>query len=234
MSAQDVNAEDDFEDIARVLKQEYAGSDIDVDFSRELLVKLEAELDETAPGKRTTRRSAVRWKRWGVVAAGVAACATIGLIYYFGALHQPPPRQDSPAGTQTVRTATNVLQPQPVDLEGAVVDENEQPVEKVSLVDLPNDRVPASEAWVNKGVALLESGRSREALKCFDRALELKPDDAVAWSNKGAALRKLGRPQEALECYDRAIGLNPDYAMAWSNKGVALGNLGQFPGALKC
>ncbi len=54
MSEQDANAEDDFEDIARVLKQEYAGSDIDVDFSRELLVKLEAELEETTPGTQCT------------------------------------------------------------------------------------------------------------------------------------------------------------------------------------
>ena len=245
MSEHDANAEDDFEDIARVLKQGYAGSDIDVDFSRELLVKLEAELDETASGKRTTRRSAVRWNRWSVVAAGLAACATIGLIYYFGALHQPPPRQDSPPGTQTVRTATNVLQPQHVDLQGAVVDENEQPVknvsvidrqravvdeneqpvENVSVVDLGSGRVPGPEAWVYNGAALLELGQFEDALKCYGRAIKLRPDLARAWVGRGAALVALGRFQEALECYDRAIELKPDDAEAWSNKGATLAKL---------
>ncbi len=35
--------------------------------------------------------------------------------------------------------------------------------------------------------------RYEEALKCYDKALEINPKDACAWNNKGRALRKLNQ-----------------------------------------
>lgn len=45
-----------------------------------------------------------------------------------------------------------------------------------------------SDAWINKGAALLGMKRGSEAITCFDRAIALKPDDSGAWNNKGYAL----------------------------------------------
>ncbi|MFQ5862912.1 MAG: tetratricopeptide repeat protein, partial [Candidatus Brocadiales bacterium] len=39
--------------------------------------------------------------------------------------------------------------------------------------------------WLNKGVALGQLGRDQEAIKCYDKALEIDPKYAKAWYNKG-------------------------------------------------
>ena len=59
---------------------------------------------------------------------------------------------------------------------------------------------------------------AKEALECFDRAVELDPGNARAHSGKGDVLHALGREAEALECFDRAVELDPDNARAHSGK----------------
>ena len=54
-------------------------------------------------------------------------------------------------------------------------------------------------AWYNKGVALYESGNYEEAIKAYDKALEINPEYADAWYNRGIALYELGR-----KSYDKA------------------------------
>ena len=76
--------------------------------------------------------------------------------------------------------------------------------------------------WYNKGTALGKLGRHKEALSCFDQAIELKPD-ADAWYSKGLALGNLSKPEDALRCYDQAIKLKPDSADVWYNKGSERG-----------
>jgi tetratricopeptide (TPR) repeat protein len=61
-----------------------------------------------------------------------------------------------------------------------------------------------------------------EAIKAYDKAIRLDPNDAAAWYNKGLALSDQGKYDEALKAYDEAIRLNPDFAKAWYAKGAAL------------
>jgi len=70
----------------------------------------------------------------------------------------------------------------------------------------------------NKGATLDHLGKPDEALKCYDKAIEINPNYAKAWFNKGIALSKLGRPDEALKCYDKAIEINPNYAKTGTNR----------------
>jgi tetratricopeptide (TPR) repeat protein len=49
-----------------------------------------------------------------------------------------------------------------------------------------------------------------EAIKSFDRAIELKPDDVTVWLNKGFSLHFLGRKGDAIKCFDKAIQLDPN------------------------
>jgi tetratricopeptide (TPR) repeat protein len=75
-------------------------------------------------------------------------------------------------------------------------------------------------ALMNKGAALRDLGRHKEAIDCHDEAIriyrrlvevegrvELENDLAMALAlmNKGAALRDLGRHKEAIDCYEEAI-----------------------------
>ena len=90
-----------------------------------------------------------------------------------------------------------------------------------------------SEDYFNRGQECFFRGRYREALKQFDKAIELKRDDFAAWNNKGVALVKLDRYEEALKVYDKAIKLNPDDDNLWYNRACAYSRKGDKENALK-
>ena len=83
-------------------------------------------------------------------------------------------------------------------------------------------------AWYNKGIALFNLKRHEEALKAFDKCIEINPKLAGAWNNKGTALSKLGRYEDILLAYGKANEIDPKIAAVWYNKGVALINLGRY------
>ncbi len=62
-----------------------------------------------------------------------------------------------------------------------------------SMPDARGSALGHAEVWVSKGLALAKSGRLQDALECFDRASELRPDLAQAWSFKGTVLVELRR-----------------------------------------
>ena len=59
-------------------------------------------------------------------------------------------------------------------------------------------------------------------IQCFDRALEIGPEDTDAWICKGFALDELGRYDEAIQCYDHALEIDPGDTLAKSNREGAL------------
>ena len=77
---------------------------------------------------------------------------------------------------------------------------------------------------ITKAYALYNLGRYEEAIKCYDKALEIDEKYVNAWNNKGNALCNLGKYDEAIECYDKALEIDDKFVDAWNNKGVALGN----------
>jgi len=89
-------------------------------------------------------------------------------------------------------------------------------------------------AWYNKGCSLLESGNFKQALDCFDKALEINPHLSEPWNNKGLCLANLGKYNEAIAFYDKALKINPEKANAWNNKGVVLSKLGKYEDSITC
>ena len=98
--------------------------------------------------------------------------------------------------------------------------------------------------------SLYDLGRKEEALKAYQKAIELKPnnqkawkkyekaiefkpDDYESWLKKGNFLDELGRKEEALKANQKAIELKPDDDVIWFNKGYVLSNLGRKEEALK-
>ena len=82
------------------------------------------------------------------------------------------------------------------------------------------------------GTALLNLGRHDEALKVFDKAVQLKPDDAGLWSNFGDALVEAGRVADALVCFARAVQMDPRQHNAAYKCGVLLQQQERFAEAL--
>ncbi len=56
----------------------------------------------------------------------------------------------------------------------------------------------------SKNVALDKLGKHEDAIKYFDKAIEIDPKFSNAWLNKGVALDKLGKDEEARESYEKS------------------------------
>jgi tetratricopeptide (TPR) repeat protein len=58
----------------------------------------------------------------------------------------------------------------------------------------------------------------KEAIECYDKALEIDPNNTNASVSKGVALHNLGKYDKSIECYDKALEIDPNYADAWYNR----------------
>ena len=76
-------------------------------------------------------------------------------------------------------------------------------------------------AHVNAGKLYFGAGRFDEALRSFEAATALAPDNPDAWSSRAGALRELGRLEELLEAARRALSLRDDFPEAAINLGNA-------------
>jgi predicted O-linked N-acetylglucosamine transferase (SPINDLY family) len=88
-------------------------------------------------------------------------------------------------------------------------------------------------SYYHRGNALTEIKRFDEALRDYDRSLELASGGPVTHTSRGNVLQSLRRFDEALRSYDRAIQLNPAYPDAHVNRGVAMLELYRFEEALE-
>lgn len=83
-------------------------------------------------------------------------------------------------------------------------------------------QAPKAEYLKHLGAVLQHVKRYDEALKAFDRAVQLQPDSAELWCCLGGALLQLDRTDEALLSYQHALKLQPDNFDAASKSGVLL------------
>ena len=71
-----------------------------------------------------------------------------------------------------------------------------------------------------------------KAIKHYNKAIDLNPQNAGAYYNRGNAYFDLQEYQKALNDYDKAITLNPQYAKAYGNRGSAYSDLKKYPEAI--
>jgi serine/threonine protein kinase len=88
--------------------------------------------------------------------------------------------------------------------------------------------------WNSKGASLTSLGQYDEAIRCYDKALEIDPRYAAAWGNKGTSLNCLGLYDEAIRCHEKALEIDGLFATAWINKGNSLNSLGRYDEAVRC
>jgi signal transduction histidine kinase len=72
-----------------------------------------------------------------------------------------------------------------------------------------------------RGIVLKDSGRDREAVEAFDRAIAAHPDLERAYYHRGTARFLAGDKQGALRDLERAVEAEPDFLFATYNYGVA-------------
>ena len=85
---------------------------------------------------------------------------------------------------------------------------------------------------ITQGQTELQQGNHREALACFDTALELNPNLADAYLNRAAVNALLEHYKAAITDCDNALKLNPDLALAYINRATAKSFLGEAEEAI--
>jgi tetratricopeptide (TPR) repeat protein len=83
------------------------------------------------------------------------------------------------------------------------------------------------------GTALQRSGRLTEALKAFEKAISIEPENAELWKNFGAVLMDLDHMDQALLGLQQALNLRPRYADAANLSGLILHRKGRHAEALE-
>lgn len=90
------------------------------------------------------------------------------------------------------------------------------------------------------GLILRRTGRPREAIPYYDRAIKIYKqgrDNVVlarVYSNKGTALMDMDMLEEARVCYDKSIKTNPNYVVGHANMGALLYRLDRIDDAVEC
>ncbi|MEP6769768.1 MAG: tetratricopeptide repeat protein [Acidobacteriota bacterium] len=91
-----------------------------------------------------------------------------------------------------------------------------------------NTSPQSAKTHYNQGYVAVETGRPREALAEYTRAVSLYPDYWDAWAGKGRAERELELLPEAEASYRRALEANPTYENGFFGLGVVLEARGRF------
>ena len=87
-------------------------------------------------------------------------------------------------------------------------------------------------AYNNRGYVHELEERFEDALKDYDRALELEPAQVLTYLNRGNTFDKMSRITDAVNDYRKATELDPVNPGAWANIGLTYGNRGAVGHAL--
>ena len=70
----------------------------------------------------------------------------------------------------------------------------------------------------DKGIALLNLGKSNESIAYFDKALTINPNDVNTLTQKGLALGRLREYNESISYFDKALAINRNLITAAKEK----------------
>ena len=82
-----------------------------------------------------------------------------------------------------------------------------------------DDEKLTSEQYLQKGLDKYVERNYIEAIRFYDKSIELNPNNSVAFHHRGLAKGLLNDFGGALFDLNRAIELDPNYAQAYSNRG---------------
>ncbi|CAO3639511.1 unnamed protein product [Cunninghamella blakesleeana] len=68
-----------------------------------------------------------------------------------------------------------------------------------------------SHLYTNLGSLLKDMGHLNEAVRMYEKAIEINPQFDVALANLGNTLKDMGKIQDSIQWYQRAVQINPDF-----------------------
>ena len=99
--------------------------------------------------------------------------------------------------------------------------------EKIGLGKTQDKIIP-----FNLGLCLLDTGNNIDAIKAFNRAINIDESFLPAWGNIGTALMNEGRYHEAFPVTQKVVDLDPNNPTAHMNLGIIYKELGNLDQAL--
>ncbi len=137
-------------------------------------------------------------------------------------IEEPEPVADEPVPEPVIEEPTP--EPEPII---------EEPVPEPIVEEVPTEEAPMSEEdLISKGDEYFENGDFDNALACFDKLAELKPDDPDTLHNKAAVLFQLERYDDAVGVFDKLLELDPEDVTAYLTKGASLYRAGKYDDAI--
>jgi hypothetical protein len=97
----------------------------------------------------------------------------------------------------------------------------------------PHDADWIAETYMNLGVALRNEAHEEEAMACYRRCLELKPDDPVGWANLSGVYINYGNPEKCIGYADKALSIDPNNKQARHHRALALLELEKYEAGFK-
>ena len=97
-----------------------------------------------------------------------------------------------------------------------------------------SDKDETADELHHRGMLFRKTGKPKEAISYFDKALKINPHHLDALTNKGHSLGNLGKYNEAISCYDKVLEINPKDIIALINKGLSFHYLSQYEEAVAC
>ncbi len=91
---------------------------------------------------------------------------------------------------------------------------------------------PTAEEYYERGNALYDQGKFKEAVAAYRKAVQLNPNYLNAYVGLGNALDDSGNPKDAIATYMKAISLKPDEAIIYYNLGITQNRLKDYEAAI--
>jgi len=91
--------------------------------------------------------------------------------------------------------------------------------------------MPTYEDYKDDGDGALAIGELEEAVACYTKAVEAKPDFFDGWHALGMALMKMGKYPEAIEAGLKATEIDPNNQFGWTSLSLAYVRNNQIPEA---
>lgn len=104
----------------------------------------------------------------------------------------------------------------------------------IPLINFMPLKAETADELINKGLELDKQNKFEEAIKYYDEALKVEPNNIRALGLKGSCLHFLHKYDEAIKCYDEGIKIDPKDIYCWYNKGHSLSGLKKYDDAIVC
>ena len=111
---------------------------------------------------------------------------------------------------------------------------NPQDTERITKEFAAEDKIFLSNQKLDEAAKFYYKGDYNGAIRIYDEALSLNPNNALAYYGSGLAYAQgLKQYERAIQDYDKAIELNPNYAVAYTSRGTSYALLGQKERAIQ-